>query len=62
MNNIWFTSDYHLGHDKIIIHCRRPFDNSSKMDEAIIANHKSLVSENDTVFGLAATVGLSNTR
>ena len=48
----WFTSDYHLGHAKIIEYSERPFKNVNKMDKQIIKNHNSRVKKTDTVFFL----------
>ena len=40
---IYFTADLHLGHGRIIKHCKRPFENSHYMDEALIKNWNSVV-------------------
>jgi len=50
MVNVWFTSDWHLGHNNIIKHCNRPFSNIKEMNEVIIDNHNSLVKKNDIVY------------
>lgn len=50
MRMIFFSSDQHLGHGKIIEHTNRPFANSWEMDEQLIANHNSIVGPNDKVF------------
>lgn len=49
---IWFTSDYHLGHENIIKYCDRPFKDINKMNETIIRNHNERVKPNDIVFFL----------
>ena len=46
---IWFTSDEHFGHNKIIEYSDRPFDTVEEMDEAIISNHNQVVRTNDLV-------------
>ena len=45
----WFTSDEHYGHKNIIDYSGRPFSSTEEMDEALIENHNSMVSPNDTV-------------
>lgn len=47
---IWFTADYHLGHDKIIDLCSRPFKNSTHMDKTLIRNHNKVVGKDDDVY------------
>lgn len=42
-------SDQHYGHSRIIQYCNRPFASVEEMDEAMIANHNSVVTDNDTV-------------
>ncbi len=49
---IWFTSDQHFGHAKILKSCDRPFVNVEEMDETIIKNYNELVGPDDTVFFL----------
>jgi calcineurin-like phosphoesterase family protein len=48
----WFTSDWHLGHEKIIEHCYRLFNDVNEMDHQILSNYFSMVSKNDTVYFL----------
>lgn len=50
--NIWFSSDYHLGHKNIIKYDKRPFKNIDVMNEAIIANHNSVVNVDDDFYFL----------
>ncbi|TDI97002.1 MAG: hypothetical protein E2O29_01845 [Deltaproteobacteria bacterium] len=49
---IWFTSDWHLGHDNIIKYCDRPFTSADEMDQALIANFNKLVDADDTTYFL----------
>lgn len=52
MSDIWFTSDYHLEHAKIIELCGRPYANIKEMHEDIIDAHNSLVKKGDRVYNL----------
>lgn len=47
---IWFTSDLHLGHVKIIQYCNRPFRNVKEMDDILISNWNNVVSDNDIIY------------
>lgn len=49
---IWFTSDWHLGHENILEFSKRPFATIDDHDKGLIANYNSLVSADDTVFFL----------
>ncbi len=49
---IWFTSDSHFGHDRIIKYCKRPFVNVTEMDKALIENWNAVVGPDDIVFHL----------
>jgi calcineurin-like phosphoesterase family protein len=49
---IWFTSDKHFDHKNIIKYSNRPFASVEEMNEALIVNHNSVVSKNDTVYDL----------
>ena len=49
---IWFTSDWHLGHNNIIRYCNRPFKSCEEMDGAIILNFNELVDDEDTTYFL----------
>ena len=49
-NNVFFTSDLHIGHRNIIKLCDRPYDSIEEMDEALVENWNSVVGKNDRVF------------
>lgn len=49
---VFFTSDTHFGHARIIELCKRPFANVDEMDEALIANWNARVKPGDTVWHL----------
>jgi calcineurin-like phosphoesterase family protein len=49
---IYFTADWHLGHDAVIEFCKRPFKNGTLMDRALIRNHNNIVTDNDDVYFL----------
>ena len=49
---IWFTSDWHLGHENIIRFCKRPFNDAKEMDEALLTYHNELVKPYDHVYHL----------
>lgn len=47
---IYFTSDTHLGHRRIIEHCDRPFDNVHIMDQVILDRINETVGTDDTLY------------
>jgi calcineurin-like phosphoesterase family protein len=49
---IYFTSDTHFGHAKVIQYSNRPFSNVEEMDETLIANWNNRVSATDTIYHL----------
>jgi len=49
---VFFTSDTHFGHEKVISYCKRPFTTTEQMDEAIIDNWNSVVCVDDVVWHL----------
>lgn len=49
---IYFTSDLHFNHQNILKFCKRPWNTTEEMDEALIKNWNSVVGENDIVFNL----------
>jgi len=48
----WFTSDYHLYHNRIISLSSRPFSSVMEMNEEIRDRHNALVGKKDAVFNL----------
>lgn len=50
--NIYFTSDLHLGHRNVIKFCDRPFRDVYEMDQTLIKNWNETVSQNDYIFNL----------
>ncbi len=46
----YFTADEHYGHDEIIIHCNRPYENTQRMVRDIIKRHNEVVKDGDTVY------------
>jgi len=49
---IFFTSDHHFGHENIIKHCKRPFSSVKEMDDAMVEQWNSVVTDADQVFHL----------
>ena len=47
---IYFTSDLHFYHEKIIHHCRRPFADVQDMNERLIENWNRTVGPDDEVY------------
>jgi calcineurin-like phosphoesterase family protein len=52
----FYTSDTHFGHERIIDLCNRPFTSVYDMNESLINNWNSLVSQNDVVYCLGDMV------
>lgn len=54
MNNIWFTSDNHYYHKRILEFCRntRRGETMEEMNELMIESHNSIVKPRDTVWFL----------
>ena len=43
MSDVFITADEHYGHNKIIVHCERPFAHADEMNEYIIDQHNRTV-------------------
>jgi calcineurin-like phosphoesterase family protein len=52
MSDIFFTSDTHFDHKRIIELCGRPFDTVEQMNEALIENWNARIKPGDTVYHL----------
>jgi calcineurin-like phosphoesterase family protein len=50
MADVWFTSDFHLGHFNIIRYCNRPFANTQEMDDVITDRVNACVKPNDVLY------------
>ena len=50
MNDCWFTSDEHYGHQNVLKFCKRPYANLEDMREGLIQNHNSVVKKGDLVY------------
>lgn len=57
----FFTSDWHIGHDKSIIYDKRPFANMDEMCRKLINNFNSSVS-NEAITYFAGDMGWANDR
>ena len=51
-NNIFFTSDLHIGHRNILEYSKRPFETIEEHDEALVQNWNSIVRPGDLVYVL----------
>ncbi len=49
-NNVFFTSDLHLGHANILKYSNRPFRTIEEHDEALVVNWNAKVRSSDTVY------------
>jgi len=52
MNNIYFTSDWHIGSDAVIKFSKRPFKDVEHQSRVLINNYNSTVKETDTCYFL----------
>lgn len=50
--NIFFTSDFHVGHSNVIKFDKRPFHDVNEMSETLIRNWNNVVSDNDIIYYL----------
>ena len=51
-NNIWFTSDWHLQHDRPFIVEDRGFDSIKEHDDFLVSEFNRLVTKDDLVFNM----------
>lgn len=49
---LWWTSDEHHGHPKVIEYCKRPFSNADEQTQILVANFNSRVQPGDTTYHL----------
>lgn len=47
---IYWTSDLHIGHSRIIQYSRRPFKDVIEMNEALVNNWNSVVKQEDSIY------------
>ncbi len=52
MNNLFFTSDHHFGHENIIRYCNRPFKNADEMNTELIKRWNEKIPEDADVYHL----------
>lgn len=50
MTEVFFTSDLHIGHARIIELCNRPFRDVDDMNEQLVENWNERVTDDDVVF------------
>ena len=51
-DKVFFTSDTHFNHKKIMEYCKRPFSSVEEMDQKMISNWNEVVCDDCTVFHL----------
>lgn len=47
---IWFTSDFHFGHENIIKFCNRPCVDVEHMNQYLVRNYNNLVDDDDLCY------------
>lgn len=52
IDEIWLTSDQHIGHSNIITYCNRPFSSLDEMSKTLIERWNSVVKPHHLVFNL----------
>ena len=57
--NIYFTSDWHIGHENVLEYSKRPFDDVYHMHRVLINNYNSTVGNNDICYFLG-DMGMHN--
>ena len=48
--DVWFTSDFHLGHFNIIRYCNRPFADTHEMNAAILEHLNAAAEPNNLLY------------
>jgi len=48
----WTSSDYHVGHVKVVEYCKRPFFDVEDMTERLVAAHNARVKPDDLFYFL----------
>jgi calcineurin-like phosphoesterase family protein len=56
---VWFTGDFHLGHERIIEHCNRPFKSEVEMSQYVLDLILSNVRKQDVLY-ILGDVGWKN--
>jgi calcineurin-like phosphoesterase family protein len=51
-SKLWFSSDWHYDHSRIIEYCKRPFANTQEMNEILIKNYNDLIPSDGIVYFL----------
>jgi calcineurin-like phosphoesterase family protein len=51
-DKVWITSDWHYAHANILKYCNRPFKDVEEMNDTLLKNYNSVVSDDDIVFFL----------
>lgn len=49
---IWFTSDTHFNHERVLTLSNRPFKDVAEMEDVLVANWNARVQQGDTVYHL----------
>jgi calcineurin-like phosphoesterase family protein len=49
---IWFSSDHHFGHERVIGYSGRPFKDAEEMGEALVENWNAVVQPGDVTYDL----------
>ncbi len=52
MSELFFSSDSHYWHSNVILYSKRPFSSVEEMNEALIANWNSVITDKDQVWHL----------
>jgi calcineurin-like phosphoesterase family protein len=53
MADVWFTSDFHLGHFNIIRYCNRPFVDTQEMNAVSHAARREIAPQQEQSFDRA---------